>query len=94
MGHQSLHPPNRSSTPSVVATDLLAALAQHPLRSALNPDGLSVELLLLLPQDALDVMSELLDHIFASGILPKRWRYSLILALLKEGKPHEDAQSH
>ena len=87
-------PPPIDTPPLITSAELLAALAGHPLRSALDPDGISAELLLLLPQDALDVIRALFDDMLATGLLPARWRFSLMLALLKEGKPPGDALSY
>jgi len=53
-----------------------------------------VELLLLLPPDALEVLRLLFDDILATGVVPARWLFSLVVPILKEGKPPVDALSY
>jgi hypothetical protein len=78
----------------ITLAELQAALRGHPLRSAIDPDGLSAEVLRLLPPCALEFLRLLLQDSLRQGRVPKRWCYSMVFPLLKPGKDPKLATSY
>lgn len=71
--------------PPVSLVELRAVLRSSPTGKAMDFEGLTVEILRLLPEVALRSLAALLTKVLEQG-LPELWRRSVITPVLKDGK--------
>lgn len=85
--------PGPTTIPPVSVAELRAALAECASGKAADFDGITVELLRLLPVKARSVLRALMTIVLQEG-LPVEWRCCVITPVYKRGKPVDDAKSY
>ncbi|MDP3774453.1 MAG: reverse transcriptase domain-containing protein, partial [Gemmatimonadales bacterium] len=74
--------------------ELRAAIAEHPVGAATDPDGIAPRLLRHLPPAALAWLLAVLNRCLAEASLPRQWRTGVATPLLKSGKDATQVASY
>ena len=72
--------------PPISITEVDAAIAQHPRGSAPDADDITGELLQSLPANARRFLMGLFNKCLTEGVIPTRWRNSIVTPVLKHNK--------
>ena len=74
--------------------DVMEAIRAKSNKSAPGEDDIAYILLKHLPRSAIEEITRLYNLIWTKGTLPKRWKHSIIIPLLKPGKNEEKPESY
>ena len=74
--------------------DVMEAIRAKSNKSAPGEDDIAYILLKHLPRNAIEEITKLYNLIWTKGTLPKRWKHSIIIPLLKPGKEEERPESY
>ena len=64
--------------------ELTAIIAEASSNKAMGPDDISNEMIKQLPQNALEVLLEIINFAIDTGITPKAWSYGLVYPIGKK----------
>lgn len=75
--------------PSILVSEVEAAIRKARNRKAAGPDDIPVELLKLLDDEGIRLMTALMNRIYETGEIPSEWTQSTFIPLPKKSKPTE-----
>ncbi|XP_072380564.1 uncharacterized protein [Diabrotica undecimpunctata] len=67
---------NVENGPTITKSEVRSAISRLKNNKAPGPDGIYAEVLKLIEDNQLDIMTELFNRIYETGILPKDWYMS------------------
>ena len=74
--------------------DELVEAIQRSHDSATGPDEIHYQMLKRLPENSLETLLNILNHIWSTGKFPKDWTYATMIPIPKPGKDPAESNNH